>query len=170
MGRRVGHTGSTPVLDGLTSHLRTAEQNGASASRAAESELIEGHALTTSAGDASTSGLGETQSADGELGDVLETSVIGDSADDDGDLVLLALHVAGHAGDGHRRAVHLGHEQTLQDDGIEVGVGTAGQETVQLDEQFDVHIFRTGGGAADNAVYRYFENRNDGGKDRRMKF
>ena len=44
----------------------------------------------------------------------------------------LALHELGQLGERQRRPVDLGHKQTLQHDLVEVAVGTAHQEAVQL--------------------------------------
>lgn len=127
-----GDTGSTPVLNGLASQFGTAEENGAGTGGASEGELIEGDDLAAGLQDAGTDSAGEAQGAHGELGDGEETGVIGDGTDDDGNLVLLALHVTGQAGDGESRAVDLAHEQSLQHNSVELGVGAASQEAVQL--------------------------------------
>jgi hypothetical protein len=43
-----------------------------------------------------------------------------------------------------RRALGAGHEEALEDDLVEVGVGAAGQEAVQLDQEADVGVLRRG--------------------------
>ena len=73
-----------------------------------------------------------------DFGAVEDPVVVGDGADDNDDLALPArlLHLPGDLGNGHGWPVDLGHEEPLEDDAVELGIGTAGQETVQL--QFGV--------------------------------
>ena len=93
-----------------------------------QSELIEGHDLATSLEDSGASLLSDVQSADSDLWDLEETNVIGDGAADDSGLVLTALilHLAGKAGQGHWWTVNLAHEETSQNDLIELGSGASG--------------------------------------------
>lgn len=77
------------VLDGLTGVLGATEQEGVASGGGTESELVEGEALTTSSENAGTGGGSESQSSDGDLGDLEETVVVGDGADDDDGLVSL---------------------------------------------------------------------------------
>ena len=76
-----------------------------------------------------------------ELGDVEEPEVVGDGADDDGDLSLttVLLHVTDESGQRHGGSVDPGHEEALQDDAVELGIGTAGQEPVELESGCIVH-------------------------------
>ena len=80
--------------------------------------------------------------------------VVGDSTNTDSDLVSVAslLHVAGQSGDGERRPVDLGHEESPQDDLVELGLGPPGQEPVQLHQQSQVDVLALGLGPADFAV------------------
>jgi hypothetical protein len=52
-----------------------------------EHELVKGEALSSSFNDSGSCGLGESQSSDGELGDLNESNVISHSANNDGDSV-----------------------------------------------------------------------------------
>ena len=72
-----------------------------------------------------------------KLGAGEDPLVVGDGADHDDDLVLASglLHLAGDAGEGHRGLVDLAHEEAAQDDLVELGLGTAGQEAVKLEGQ-----------------------------------
>ena len=81
---------------------------------------------------ASLGGLGDTQASNGQLGDLEETVIIGDSANNDGGLALLASQVAGNARDGHGGTVDAGHKETLQDDLVEGRVRTTSKESVKL--------------------------------------
>ena len=69
-----------------------------------------------------------------DFGAVEYPVVIGDGADDNDDLAVPTrlLHLPGDLGNGHGRPVDLGHEEAPEDDAVELGIGTAGQETVQL--------------------------------------
>jgi hypothetical protein len=115
----VGVRTETEVLDRLARVLGTTEKDDVGTGRRAEGELVEGEALTTSLLDASTGCGGEAESADADLGDLEETVVIGDGADDGADLALvgLAAVLVGRHGDDlgerERRGVDLGHAQSF---------------------------------------------------------
>ena len=72
----------------------------------------------------------------GQLGDVEEPEVVGDGTDDDGDLALATflLRLTDEGGERQWWPVDAGHEETLQDDVVELGIGTTGQETVELEQ------------------------------------
>ena len=53
-----------------------------------KSELIESDDLTTSGSNSLSSGLGDSESADSELGDLEESDVVGDGTDDNSGLIL----------------------------------------------------------------------------------
>lgn len=136
------------MLDGLTGVLATTDKKGVGASGGAEGELIKGQALTTSLDDAGTGSLGEAEGADGELGDLKETLVISDGANQDEDLTLVTLSKPSKARDGKRRAVDAGLEKTLQDKLVELSLGTAGKEAVKLDKQAKVNVLAARSGTA----------------------
>ena len=114
------------VLDGLTGVLGTTEDQGVAASGGTESKLVQGDGLAAGSGDAGTGGGGESQSGDSDLGELEESVVVGDGADnDDGSLLTLLVDVAHDAGEGDGRAVDLGHEKTAKDDLVEGSVSSA---------------------------------------------
>ena len=80
--------------------------------------------------------------------------VVGDGANTDSNLVSVAslLHVAGQSGDGERRPVDLGHEESPQDDLVELGIRPPGQEPVQLHQESQVDVLALGLGPTDFAV------------------
>ena len=107
----------------------------------AESELIEGEALTTGLDDAGAGGLGETKSAHGELGHVVKAGVVSDGTNDGGDAGgFLALGELDEALEGQGGLVAAGLHQTLGDDRVELGVSAAGQELVQAAEELQVRV------------------------------
>jgi len=119
----------------------------------AEGKLIEGDALTTGLDDAGAGGLGEAEGADGELGHVEKTGVIGDGTDDGGDAVaLLALGEADEALKGKGGLPAAGLHQTLGDDGVELGVGATAQERVQAAQKLQVRILGLADGASIGAL------------------
>jgi len=128
----------------------SAEQHNAVALRASLGQLIEGQAFATGLQDSGASGLGESQSANGELGHVEETTVIGDGTNDGGNSLRgLALGVLDETvqGQGGLPAARL--HQSLVDDGIELGVSAAGQELVQAAQKLHVRVL----GLADIAAF-----------------
>lgn len=69
--------------------------------------------------------------------EVVDALVVGDGADDDDDLLVVAglLRVAHEARDGERRAMATGHEQTAHHDLVELASGAAGQVAVELNRK-----------------------------------
>lgn len=117
--------------------LAAAQQNPFLSRWTLQSELVKRHALAPRLDDARSRGGGESQRAHGELGHLQETHVVGDCADHNSHLVLTALpsHELGHALDGDWCSVCLRSKQPLQHSLVELGVRTAREEAVQLDEQ-----------------------------------
>jgi hypothetical protein len=124
----------TKVLDGFTVVLGTTDKDGVGTGGGTESQLIEGDDFTTSLQDTGLGSLGHMESSQRQLGQVQKTGVIGDGADNDKGLVgdILLGSVLGQTGHGDRRTVDAGHKETLQDNLVKVGIGTASEETIQL--------------------------------------
>jgi hypothetical protein len=120
----------TKVLNGLTRVLGTTDEDSVGTSRGTESQLIQGQDFTTSLQDTSLGGLGEVKSSNRELGEVKKTRIIGNGTNNDNGLTFLV--VLDNAGDSDGRTVDTRHKETLQDDLVEVGVGTTSKETVKL--------------------------------------
>ena len=106
------------VLHSLTGVALATEEDGVRAGGRAESELVEGQSLAASLENALLGRLGEAQGGSSQLGDLKQTDIIGDGADND-DGLSLAVDSAGSllqdAGEGDRRAVDLGEEQAVED-------------------------------------------------------
>ena len=119
------------VLDGLTGVLGATEEEGVGTGRGAHGQLINGQGLTTSGDDAGAGSGGVAEGSDRELGELKETVVVSDGADQDDGLALVSLAgvLVGSSGDdlgeGHGRAVDLAHVQTAENSGVELAVGTA---------------------------------------------
>ncbi len=114
------------VLDGLTRVLGAAEEEGVGTSGPLEGELIEGQDLAAGGSDAGTGGGGDAESGDLDLGDGQETVVIGDGADDDDRLLLVAvLEVGRDAGQRDGGAVDAAHEQAAEDHLVEGRISAA---------------------------------------------
>lgn len=120
LGRGAGGTGLAKVLDGLAPLLGAAQEDGAFAERRHEGQLVEREDLAAGIEDAGTGGLCDAQGGDGELGDGEQTHVVGDGADEHGDLVGLVLEVLAQPGERQGRAVDLAHEQALEHDLVEL--------------------------------------------------
>jgi len=125
---------STEVGEDLAGTTGTLQQNSLAASGALEGELIEGHDLAASLLDAGASSLSHVKGSDGNLGDGQNTLVISDSSDDDENGIgRLTLGVAGDLLERHGGSVVAGHHQTAEDHLVEMSLGTASQELVQLE-------------------------------------
>jgi hypothetical protein len=124
-----------------------------------KSKLIESDALAFGLLDGLAGAGGEAQSADGtaevllfERASTVATNIVSDSADNHADVVFaLAGEQLGQTGSGHDRAVGTGHEETLQNNFVELGICAAHEEAIQLDEKLKVHVVALGGGAGLNA-------------------
>lgn len=111
------------VLNSLTSVLRSTQQKGVCASRSPESQLVQSQSLTTSLLDSGSGGSSESESSNGELGEVEKTVVIGDCADNDYGLAgrfIVLLDGGYETGEGHRRTVDAGHKKATKDNLVEV--------------------------------------------------
>lgn len=94
----VWHTRSkAKVADGLTGIAWSLEEDGVLAGGSTSSQLVEGDDLTSGLQDACSSALGDAEGGHRELRHLEKTGVIGDGADNDGDLILasFAAHVRG---------------------------------------------------------------------------
>lgn len=135
-GVGVGHTRSlSEVPVGHTRLALTLHQDRVLAGGRAQSQLVEGQHLTAVLHDALAGLVGDAQSAHLHLGHVQEAGIVGDGAHNDGDaLGLLALlHEASDLLQRNRGSVRAAHEQTTQHDAVELDLGAAVQEAVQLE-------------------------------------
>lgn len=140
--------GSTKVTDGLADVTLAAEEDSVGAGGGANGELVQGQSLTAGRSDTLTGRGRETQSGNRQLGHLGETLVVEDRTDNDDGLGAVgvgALGLLDDTGERDGRAVDLGHEQTTEDDAVELGLGPAREEAVKLDEQEQVRVLRLGG-------------------------
>jgi len=128
------------VLDSLTRVLGTAKNQGVGTGRGTQSQLVKGDGLTTSGDDASAGGSGETQSSNGELRHGQETVVVGNGANDNNGSLVIGSGVRNNSAERNGGTVDLGHKEAAQDNLVEIGVGTARQEAVQLHQELEVDI------------------------------
>jgi len=120
--------------------LGSAEEDGVGSGGGTEGELVEGDALSSSSEDAGAGGGGEAKGAHGKLGDLHETDIVGNLANNHGNLSILAGHVLGKAREGNGGSVDLTLVEALEDSLAESRVGTAAEERVQLDEETAVRV------------------------------
>ena len=114
------------VLERLAGILRAAEEERVGARRRAERQLVERQGLTAGRQDARAGRRGEAQRSDAQLGHLEQAAVVRHRADDHDRLLgVVADDVGGDARQRDRGAVHARHEETLQNDLVEVRVGSA---------------------------------------------
>jgi len=145
VGARLGvglSRGLAKVTVGRTGSAASLHQDGVLSLGGLEGQLIEGENLSAGFEDAFAGARGDVHGAQRQLRNLVETKIVSDGANDDGGLAIAAwlLHHAGDASDGHGWSVHAAHIKTFQDDLVELGVGSAGQETVELDQEAQVDI------------------------------
>lgn len=124
--------GQTEVALGFTV-TGTPQQQHVLASWCLLGELVEGKALALGGEDALASLLSEAESTHLQpSGDVEETGVVGNGANDGDDLAVLFAAVLSDAAETDGIAVEAALIEPLVDDGVEGAIGPAGQERVQL--------------------------------------
>lgn len=89
--------------------------------RGLENQLVESHALATGGSDASSSGLGESEGGNVDLGDGQDALIVSDGTDDDSGLALvgLLLVVLDQLGERQRRPVGARGDESSQDGLVE---------------------------------------------------
>ena len=72
-----------------------------------------------------------------DLGDLEDPVIVGDCSDDNGDLALATglVHLPRDPGQRTGRTVDPGHKQATEDDLVELGIATTGQEPVELEKK-----------------------------------
>ena len=137
-------TRSAEVANRLAVRLAAAKQQRLLARGRAERKLVEGEALATSLEDACASSIAEAQCANANLGNSKEPDVIGNSANSDSDLALVAITSQELADrlDRKRVAIHTRSTKPLKHNLVEVCFSTPCKKTVKLHKQPDVQILR----------------------------
>eukprot|EP00216_Chloropicon_sp_CCMP2111_P002548 CAMPEP_0198236666 /NCGR_PEP_ID=MMETSP1446-20131203/2544_1 /TAXON_ID=1461542 ORGANISM="Unidentified sp, Strain CCMP2111" /NCGR_SAMPLE_ID=MMETSP1446 /ASSEMBLY_ACC=CAM_ASM_001112 /LENGTH=219 /DNA_ID=CAMNT_0043918525 /DNA_START=125 /DNA_END=781 /DNA_ORIENTATION=+ len=134
--------GPAEVLDSFTAVLWSPQQDGSSAGGGDESELIESQALSASLQNPLPSSLCEAKGANAELGHLVHADVVCDRADQDSNLAFLSFHELRQLGQRQGRPINFAHEESLEDDLVELRVRAPDEKLVQLDQQLQVDIVR----------------------------
>lgn len=95
--------GTTEVLNSLPNVPLTPEKDSVGTSRGTESKLVKSEGLTTSGSDALPGSGRESKSGDGELGNLGETLVVENGANDDNGLGVVGVRVLGLLNDSRER-------------------------------------------------------------------
>ena len=130
----------------LSALARTGEEDSATALGGVQGQLVKGEDLAPGLEDATPGAAAHWQSTHLQFGHLLDTNIVGYSPHDHSCFALPArkLHLPDHLGKGERWPVGAAHEQSLEDSLIEGGVGSSGQEPVQLDQQPQVNVLALG--------------------------
>jgi hypothetical protein len=151
--------GDSEVAVSLTSLQRPAQQNALGTGRCLKGKLVESDALAFGLLDGLASAGGEAQSADGaaevllfERASTVGANIVSDGANNHTDVIFaLASEQFSQTRGGHDRAVSTGHKEALQYNFVELGVRTANEEAIKLDEKLQVHVVALWGSAGLNA-------------------
>ena len=122
------------------SGLGTTEQDSICSLRGLKSELVECQAFSSGGNNALSGILCEAKGAYGHFWAFQHADVVGYFSYNDGSLSFLLAHVLRKSMEANRWLVDLTHVKALQDSRTELGVGSAGQELVQLDQESVVRI------------------------------
>jgi hypothetical protein len=131
------------VTAGFASVAFSLDENGVVAGWSHQSQLIESDHFAASLCDSLAGTLGDAESTDAELGNLQQTQVVGDSADDDCDIGFLSLALVQQTDNALQRnngLVDFAHKQTLEDDLVKLLVRATVQEAVQLKSQREISI------------------------------
>jgi len=120
--------------------LRTTEQDSICSLRCFQSELVECHTFTSSGNDALSGILCEAEGAYRHLRALQHPNVVGYFSHNNSCLSIFIGHVLGKSVKAHRWLVYLTHVKALQDGRTELGVGSARQKLVKLDQEPVVRI------------------------------
>jgi len=141
----VDDTGALSEVGKGSTASRSTEQHGVGSGGCPQGQLVEGDALSSGGNDALAGVLGEGEGAHGHLGAFEHADIISDLSNNNGGLSLLLGHVLGKTVQAHWGGVDLGHVKALGDGGAELGVSSAGEELVKLDEKPGVRVLRLDG-------------------------
>ena len=133
----------TEMFDSLSGVFLSSQQNGIRTLRSSQCQLIQSDDFSTRLLNSLTSSLGNSQCSNAQFGNFQHTNIIGDSSDYDNSFSLIFLGVREltvNEADGDRWAVDAGLKKALEDDLVEFGVGSAGEEAVKLHEQKEIDI------------------------------
>jgi hypothetical protein len=129
------------MLESFSGVLWTSEEQGVASGWGSECQLIQCQAFSSSSNDASTRSSSKAESCNAELWDSQEAVVISDSTNNNDGLVVRLLGDVGlNSGNRDRRSVDTGHEKSAENDLVEGGFGSAGEESIQLHQQPKVDI------------------------------
>lgn len=117
----------TKVSDGLSGVSGASEHEGVLSGGGSDGELVQGDGLTASLDDSSSGSAGESEGGDGGLGELDESGVVGHGANNNNNLVSIALdlEVLDNLAGGDGRSVNLGEEKTLENSLVELGVSSS---------------------------------------------
>lgn len=102
--------------------------------RGLENQLVESHALATGGSNACSSGLGESEGGNVDLGDSQNALVVSDGANDDSGLALvgLLLVMLDQLGERQGRPVGARGDESSQNGLVETRASSSGEESEQL--------------------------------------
>ena len=144
----IGNTGgAAEVLDCFTRVLGSTKKDSVLSGRRDQGQLIKCDDLAASLQNASSSGLRDPQSAHTQFRNLHKANIVGDGANNDRQFVPFSFHELRQFRKREGRPVDSGHEEPLQDDLVEVAIGTSDQETIEFHQQLQVRVIRLGCGA-----------------------
>lgn len=123
----------------------SSEQENVLSKRFDLGELVESEALSSGLENSGSGSLGELQGANSDLWDSEHSLVVEDFSGDGEDLGSLLLSVGDLSESGQRDGVSGGSglSESLVENAVELGVGSSGQELIELEQQLVVFV---GGG------------------------
>jgi hypothetical protein len=133
------------MLDSLPRVSFSSQQESVCTFWSSQRQLIQSNNLATTFLDPLTSRFCNSQSGNAQFWDLQHSDIVRDSSYDDDRFTSIFLGVGDLAvdeTDADGRTVDTRLEETLENRFVEPGVGAAGEESVELDKEKEVHVLR----------------------------
>jgi len=131
------------MFDGFSGVSWSLEQKSVLAQWSLLSELVQRDDFSTGFQDSLSGGLGDSKSSQFDFWAFVQPGVVGDGSDANDDLAFFS--VGRQSGERQSWSVLSAHKKSFQQDFVEFGVGSSGEESVKLDEHVQVEIVALGG-------------------------
>jgi hypothetical protein len=139
------------VFDGFSGVPWSLQQQSVLAQWSLLSELVQRDDFSTGFQDSLSSGFSYSESSELDFWDLVAPGVVGDGTDADNGFAFFS--VSRKSGKRQRWSVLSRHKKSFQQDFVEFGVGSSGQESVEFDEHVEVEIIALGGLSVDLSVF-----------------
>merc|ERR1711948_149437 len=136
-------TWSASVFDGFSGVSWSLQQQSVLAQWSLLSELVQRDDFSTGFQNSLSGGFSDSKSGEFDFWHLVASGVVGDGSDANDGFAFLG--VSRKSRERQRWSVLSGHKKSFEHDLVEFGVGSSGQESVELNEHVQVEIIALGG-------------------------